>query len=117
MPDLGHENKLNALQYKLMEEHVLENASDVWMYNMRRGAFEDAWKFSDGVLKKRAGKPCWHWPRHFQYIWDGSSLKNKRVLVRCYHGLGDTIQFIRYAPMIKAIAKKVIVWAQQPLIP
>ena len=96
---------------------MLEDTSDVWMYNMRRGAFEEAWKFSDGVLKERAGKPCWHWPRHFQYIWDGSSLKNKRVLVRCYHGLGDTIQFIRYAPMIKAIAKKVIVWAQPPLIP
>src|SRR3954470_2648306 len=100
-----------------MEEHVLEDTSDVWMYNMRRGAFEEAWTFSDAVLKERAGKPCWHWPRHQQYIWDGSSLAGKRVLVRCYHGLGDTIQFIRYAPMLKQLAKEVIVWAQPPLIP
>lgn len=88
-----------------------------WFYHMRRGEFEEAWKFSDVILEERAGKPCWHLPRHQQYIWDGSSLKGKRVLVRCYHGLGDTIQFIRFAPLLKAIAKEVIVWAQPPLIP
>ncbi|ALI98306.1 glycosyltransferase family 9 protein [Rufibacter tibetensis] len=94
-----------------------QEETDVWMLNMRRGTFEGAWKHSDAVLKERAGKPCWHLPRHFQYVWDGSSLQGKRVLVRCYHGLGDTIQFIRFAPLIKAIAKEVIVWAQAPLIP
>jgi hypothetical protein len=87
------------------------------MYHMRRGEFEQAWKFSDAVLKERAGKPCWHWPRHQQYIWNGSSLKGKRVLVRCYHGLGDTIQFIRFMPLLKREASEVIVWAQPPLIP
>ncbi|WP_210463584.1 glycosyltransferase family protein [Rufibacter roseolus] len=100
-----------------MSQETQEETPDVWMLNMRRGTFEEAWKHSDAVLKKRAGKPCWHWPRHFQYVWDGSSLQGKRVLVRCYHGLGDTIQFIRFAPLIKAIAKEVIVWAQAPLIP
>ncbi|RNI31344.1 glycosyltransferase family 9 protein [Rufibacter latericius] len=100
-----------------MSQETQEETTDVWMLNMRRGTFEEAWKHSDAVLKERAGKPCWHWPRHFQYIWDGSSLEGKRVLVRCYHGLGDTIQFIRFAPLIKAIAQEVIVWAQVPLIP
>lgn len=84
---------------------------------MRRGEFEKAWPFSDADLKKRAGIPCWHLPRHQQYIWDGSSLRDKRVLVRCYHGLGDTIQFIRFAPQLKQLAKEVIVWAQPSLIP
>jgi hypothetical protein len=37
--------------------------------------------------------------------------------VRCYHGLGDTIQFIRYARLLKAIAAEVIVWVQPSLIP
>ncbi|MBC3539993.1 glycosyltransferase family 9 protein [Rufibacter sediminis] len=100
-----------------MSQTQQEETPDVWMLNMRRGTFEEAWKHSDAVLKERAGKPCWHWPRHFQYIWDGSSLEGKRVLVRCYHGLGDTIQFIRFAPQLKAIAREVIVWAQAPLIP
>jgi hypothetical protein len=44
-------------------------------------------------------------------------LENKRVLVRCYHGLGDTIQFIRYMPLLKAIGTEVTVWAQPTLIP
>jgi len=44
-------------------------------------------------------------------------LFGKRVLVRCYHGLGDTIQFIRYAPLLKEIAAEVIVWTQPSLIP
>jgi hypothetical protein len=44
-------------------------------------------------------------------------LNDKRVLIRCYHGLGDTIQFIRYAPLVRRIARRVIVWAQPALLP
>ena len=84
---------------------------------MLNGAFEEAWIFSDQVLKERAGKTSSHLQRHHQWIWDGSPLEGQRVLIRCYHGLGDTIQFIRYMPMLKAIAKEIIVWAQAPLIP
>ncbi|KAA9332803.1 glycosyltransferase family 9 protein [Adhaeribacter soli] len=90
---------------------------DFWMASMRCGDFEAAWKTSDAVLKSRAGTPCFHLPRHEQYIWNGTPLEGKRVLVRCYHGLGDTIQFIRYAPLLKNIATEVIVWAQPPLLP
>lgn len=84
---------------------------------MRRGDFEAAWRISDEVLRSRVGQPCWHWPRHEQYVWDGSPLKGKRVLVRCYHGLGDTIQFIRYMPLLRRVARHVTVWVQPVLIP
>lgn len=100
-----------------MSQENQEDNSDFWMRHMRSGQFEKAWEHSDAVLKSRAGQPCWHWPRHFQYIWDGTPLHDKRVLVRCYHGLGDTIQFIRYIPLVKAIASEVIVWAQKELLP
>ncbi len=96
-------------------EQQVETRPD-WMTYMRRGEFDKAWKFSDEVLESRAGTTCWHLPRHLQYIWDGSSPAGKRVLVRCYHGLGDTIQFIRFMPMLKSVAKEVIVWAQPELI-
>lgn len=94
-----------------------ETVADPWMHHMLQGAFEKAWKISDAVLQKNAGKPCWHLPRHQQYVWNGSSLAGKRVLIRCYHGLGDTLQFIRYAPLVRSIAKEVIVWAQPELLP
>lgn len=89
---------------------------DAWLQHMRTGAFAEAWKISDAVLEKNRGKPCWHLPRHLQYIWNGTPLNNKRVLIRCYHGLGDTIQFIRFVAGLKAIAKEIIVWAQPELI-
>jgi hypothetical protein len=38
------------------------------------------------------------------------------VLVRCYHGFGDTLQFIRFVPQLAAIARSVIVEAQAELL-
>lgn len=82
---------------------------------MRRGDFATAWKISDALLATK--KDQTDLPRWFQSVWDGRSVVGKRVLVRCYHGLGDTIQFIRYARLLKAIAAEVIVWGQPSLIP
>jgi hypothetical protein len=89
---------------------------DPWTHHMLNGEYELAWNYADEALACRAGVACWHLPRHLQYIWNGSALTNQRVLVRCYHGLGDTIQFIRYIPMLKQIAQRVIVWAQPKLL-
>ncbi|HEX2079968.1 MAG TPA: glycosyltransferase family 9 protein [Longimicrobium sp.] len=96
---------------------VREDAGAAWMRHMRAGEWEAAWRVSDRVLASRAGEPCWHLPRHEQWVWDGTPLDGKRVLVRCYHGLGDTLQFIRYAPLVKRIAAEVAVWAQPALLP
>ncbi len=38
------------------------------------------------------------------------------MLVRCYHGLGDTIQFARFLPALRQIAQSVTVWCQPELI-
>jgi hypothetical protein len=88
-----------------------------WMAHVRRGEFAAAWAISDAVLRERSGRPCWHLPRHEQYIWDGTPLDGARVLVRCYHGLGDTIQFARYASVVKRVAESVTFWAQASMIP
>jgi hypothetical protein len=88
-----------------------------WLAHMRRGDLQSAWSVSDEVLAAHAGVPCDSLPRHLQYVWDGTPLDGKRVLIRCYHGLGDTIHFVRYAPLVHAVASEVIVWAQPELIP
>lgn len=90
---------------------------DPWTAHMRRGEWDAAWRISDRVLAERGGVPCWDLPRHEQWVWDGSPLDGRRVLVRCYHGLGDTLQFIRYAPLVRAVASHVAVWAQPTLLP
>ncbi|PKN03456.1 hypothetical protein CVU75_02200 [Candidatus Dependentiae bacterium HGW-Dependentiae-1] len=48
-------------------------------------------------------------------LWDGSSLKNKKILVVGENGFGDTIQFIRFVPYLKKQGAYVIVQAQKPL--
>jgi hypothetical protein len=90
---------------------------DPWQEHMRRGDFARAWEISDAVLRARRGTPCAHLPRHQQWIWDGTPPDGRRVLVRCYHGLGDTIQFIRFLPRLHAVASHVAVWTQPALIP
>jgi hypothetical protein len=86
-----------------------------WLRAMRRGDFAAAWNISDALLATK--KDQTDLPRWFQSVWDGRAVVGKRVLARCYHGLGDTIQFIRYARLLKAIAAEVIVWVQPSLIP
>jgi len=88
-----------------------------WFREIRRGDWAAAWRASDAILRAHAGVPCWHRPRHEQWVWDGTPLAGRRVLVRCYHGLGDTLQFIRYLPLVRHAAAETIVWAQPALIP
>jgi hypothetical protein len=84
---------------------------------VRRGDFAAAWNISDSSLRTRRAEDQIKLQRWQQSVWDGSSLAGKRVLVRCYHGLGDTIHFIRYASLLKDIEAEVIVWTQPTLIP
>ncbi len=87
------------------------------MDHMRSGLFEEAWRISDAVLHSAAvtQNPCE--PRHLQRVWDGTDVDGRHVLVRCYHGLGDTLQFIRFMRQLRARAQRVTVWAQAPLLP
>jgi hypothetical protein len=80
---------------------------------MRRGDLLGAWAIGDRILANNTQNgPRWDVPRHVQWIWDGRPLTG-RVLVRCYHGLGDTIQFARFLPQLD----DAIVWAQPALLP
>ena len=55
--------------------------------------------------------------RHFaQPRWDGSMLDGQRVLLHAEQGSGDSIHFIRYAPLIAARGGKVIVECQRTLV-
>jgi hypothetical protein len=93
------------------------------MREMRRGRWEAAWCISDRICRERRGREprdprTGEWlPRHLQWLWDGAPLNGKRVLVRCYHGLGDTIQFIRFVPLLRRGAAHVTVSAQRQLLP
>lgn len=82
-------------------------AAGRWNCHMLLGDFETAWKESDAI--SRRGNPD---PHRF---WDGQSFEGRNVLIRCLHGLGDTLQYIRYAPLVREKAATVTVEAQ-PLL-
>src|SRR5581483_2568622 len=92
-------------------------SADLWLALARAGRFAEAWAISDDELVRRRGVPCSHWPRHEQPVWDGTPLAGRRVLVRCYHGLGDTLQFVHYVPLLLEVAREVTLWAQPSLLP
>ena len=91
--------------------------ADPWTEAMMCGDFEAAWRVCDRVLAERRGRDCSRSPRHLQHIWDGSPLEGKHVLVRCYHGLGDTLQFARLLAPLRARARRVTVWVQPAILP
>src|SRR5687768_9871708 len=93
-----------------------EDSLKSWIDHMRRSDFAAAWRISDGLLRGEARASQEKLPRHMRPVWRGDNLSGKRVLVRCHHGLGDTIQFIRYAPRLRMLAAEVIVAAQPALL-
>jgi len=89
-----------------------------WVHAMRAGRFDDAWAVSERSLRARnpATRDDPTSPYHLRWVWDGRPFDYRHVLVRCYHGLGDTIQFARYLPLLARRAASVTVEVQPPLI-
>ena len=88
-----------------------------WVEAMRVGDFARAWAINDPDVAAASHPPKHTGPRHLQRIWRGEPLMDKHVLVRCYHGLGDTLQFLRFMQPLRDVARSVTVWCQAGLLP
>jgi tetratricopeptide (TPR) repeat protein len=65
----------------------------------------------------------WRWQlpehpsRNFpQPLWDGSDLAGRTILLHAEQGFGDSIQFVRYAPLVAERGGRVILECQAPLV-
>jgi len=80
----------------------------VWLIrgDFERGwpAYEWRWRQPDSVARP-----------FVQPLWDGPALDGRTILLHAELGLGDTLQFIRYAPLVKQRGGKVIVECQSAL--
>lgn len=108
--DMLSERKLNeALDYYIRAESAGADrercAGGEWMVHMLRGDFPAAWAESDATRRLHNLDP--------NCLWRGEAITDKRVVVRCLHGLGDAVQFFRYAPQLNAVAEKVV-WQVPP---
>jgi tetratricopeptide (TPR) repeat protein len=76
--------------------------------DFERGWPEFEWRWrSRGFQERRLPRPRW----------DGSPLTGRVILLYAEQGLGDTFQFVRYAPLLKARGASVIVECQEALVP
>ena len=89
----------------------------MWAAAMRDERYGDAWALAERTLAARdpATRDDPALPYHLRWVWDGRAVDGRDVLVRCYHGLGDTIQFARFLPMLASRAASVTLEVQPAL--
>jgi hypothetical protein len=93
---------VSALNYaELRGAHPDQCSSGRWLAAMLRGEFSAAWAECDAIRARGAPDP--------NRFWQGEDIRGKRVILRCLHGFGDAVQFLRYAPMLRALTSKLIV--------
>jgi tetratricopeptide (TPR) repeat protein len=78
------------------------------MGDYERGWPEYEWRWK----RKRAPKRAFREP-----LWDGSSLEGRTILLTAEQGLGDMLQFIRYAPMVKERGGTVVLACPAIMLP
>ena len=77
-----------------------------------QGRLEEGWK----EYEWRWNLPgCIDRPETSRPMWDGSDLAGRSILLYTEQGMGDGLQFIRYAPMVAERNGKVIVHCQREL--
>lgn len=98
---------------------ALDPSSPGALYNialaqLRNGEFKQGWRnyesrwgFEELHLRKRNFRAP---------LWRGEQLDGKTILLHAEQGLGDTLQFVRYAPLVAARGGRVVLEVQQPLV-
>ncbi|HVX10533.1 MAG TPA: tetratricopeptide repeat protein [Pirellulales bacterium] len=86
-----------------------KNRSLVWLLEGRftEGWDEYEWRWKCPELPERPFPQ----PR-----WDGAPLEGRKILLHAEQGLGDTLHFVRYAPLVRERGGHVIVVCQRPLV-
>ena len=75
------------------------------------GNWEEGWPEYEWRWKLKKAMPC----PHAQPAWDGSALPTGTILLWAEQGLGDTLQFARYAALVKERVGTVLLDCPAPL--
>jgi tetratricopeptide (TPR) repeat protein len=75
------------------------------------GNFKEGWKEYEWRLKVKD----FHSRTFSEPLWDGSDIAGLSILLHAEQGLGDTIQFIRYVPLVAKPDTTIIVSCQKEL--
>lgn len=82
------------------------------LLSLVRGRFEAGWREYNWRLKAKKS------PRRFPCpLWQGESFEGKTILLHAEQGMGDTIQFVRFASKVKQRGGAVVLLCQKALRP
>jgi tetratricopeptide (TPR) repeat protein len=108
---LGHYDAAIALSPHHVAAHFNHALCDLTLGNYGEGWPEYEWRWQTEQLKSSeliSDKPLWR---------GKESLRGKRILMHAEQGLGDSLQFCRFLPMVSELGATLIVQVQAPLAP
>jgi hypothetical protein len=79
---------------------------------LTEGNYREGFPEYESRFKTREFPPC----PFRQPVWNGSDLTGRTILLHAEQGLGDTIQFIRYAAIVAQRGGRIVLTCHQPLI-
>jgi len=81
-------------------------------------AWLSAGDFSRGLLEYEWRNTAIRQPRGPQLPrWHGEPLRNETLLIHAEQGLGDTLHFLRFVPLARKKASRIVLQVQAPLVP
>jgi len=98
---------------------MMNDPATQWLAAMHCGDYAAAFRINEAVIAARdpLNRDDPRLPYHLRWVWDGRPYEGRNVLVRCYHGLGDTLQFARYLPILRQGVSSLTLEAPGALIP
>ncbi len=90
---------------------------DLAMVHLCQGRLLQGWREMDWRFKQAQSRVRVYPHQLDLPVWDGAPFRASTLLVHCEQGLGDTIQFARFLPMIKSLGGKVVFQVQPALMP
>lgn len=107
------EAEANSKQALSLNPNYAEAHKNQGIVSLLLGDFERGWK----EYEWRWNCPGSRMPNYSAPMWQGEPLDGKTILLHHEQGLGDTIQFVRYAAVLKQRgAGRVVVKTQKPLM-
>jgi tetratricopeptide (TPR) repeat protein len=106
---IGECNKAIELRHDFPEAH-----KDLSLMLLVQGRFEEGWREYEWRMKL----PNYFnsWDRFPKPLWDGSDFRDKTLLIHAEQGLGDSIHFCRFLPMVIRKGGKIILEVQGELV-